>query len=168
MEDQLKLGVITSTHGLKGEVKVFPFTDLDRFEELESLLLDTGREMLELEVEGVRYHKNQVIMKFAGFDDINDIEKYKGKELWIRREDAQELGEDEYYIGDLIGMEVVCEDGSYLGKLTDVLETGANDVYEVTLEDGKKVLLPAIKECILDVAVEENRMTIHLMKGLLA
>ena len=167
MEDLLKVGVISTTHGLKGEVKVFPTTDIDRFDDLSYVLLETGREMKELEVEGIRYFKNLVIMKFAGIDDINDIEKYKGHALWIRREDAQELGEYEYYIADLIGMDVVLEDDSPFGILQDVMETGANDVYIVKRPDGAEVLLPAIEECILDVDVEANRMQVHLMKGLL-
>lgn len=167
MEDLLKVGVITTTHGIKGEVKVFPTTDPERFAELNTLFLDTGREMLPLDVSGVRFFKNLVILKFKGIDNINDIEKYKGKELWVSREEAQELSEDEYYIGDLLGMEVVLENGEKFGVLKDVMETGANDVYVVESIQGQEVLLPAIHDCILDVDVEKNIMTIHLMKGLL-
>ncbi len=169
MEDFLKVGVITSTHGIRGEVKVYPTTEnARRFLELSGVLLDTGKEKLPLEIEGVKFFKNLAILKFKGLDDINQVEKYTGKELWIPREEGQELGEDEYYIADLIGMEVVLEDGSHFGTLRDVLETGANDVYAVTMDDGKEVLLPAIHQCILDVSPEENRMRIHLMKGLLS
>ena len=168
MEDLLQIGVITTTHGIRGEVKVYPTTDdVHRFEELNSLLLDTGREYRELEIQNVKYFKNLVILKFKGIDNINDIEMYKRRELWVPREEAQELDEDEYYIADLIGMDVVLEDGSHFGTLKDVMETGANDVYVVEDENGKEVLLPAIKECILDVDVEKNSMTIHLMKGLI-
>lgn len=168
MEDLLKVGVITTTHGVRGEVKVFPTTDdAERFLELNYVLLDTGRELRRLEIAGVKFFKNLAILKFEGIDNINDIELYKGKDLWIPREEAQELEEDEYYIGDLIGMEVFLEDGSLFGKLKDVLETGANDVYVVSATDGKEVLLPAIHECILDVDVENGKMTVHLMKGLL-
>ena len=98
--------------------------------------------------------------------NINDIEKYKGKELWIPREEAQDLEEDEYYIADLIGMKVVTEDGTSVGILKDVMETGANDVYVVQDAQGKELLLPAIHQCILDVDIEKNIMTVHLMKGL--
>ena len=108
-----------------------------------------------------------MILKFKGIDNINDIEMYKQKELWIPREEGQDLEEDEYYIADLIGMEVVLEDGSSFGTLTDVMETGANDVYVVENGEGEEILLPAIRECILDVDVEKNVMTIHLMKGLI-
>ena len=161
MEDLLTVGVITTTHGVRGEVKVYPTTDADRFLDLEYVLLDTGREKRKLEIQNVKYFKNLVILKFKGIDNINDIEMYK------QREEAQELDEDEYYIADLIGMDVVLEDGSHFGTLKDVMETGANDVYVVEDENGKEVLLPAIKECILDVDVEKNSMTIHLMKGLI-
>ena len=173
MEDLLKVGVITTTHGIRGEVKVYPTTDADRFLDLEYVLLDTGREKRKLEIENVKYFKNLVILKFRGIDNINDIEMYKKRELWIPREEAQELEEDEYYIADLIGMDVVLEDGSKfgtleeLGTLTDVLQTGANDVYVVEDAKGEEILLPAIRECILDVDVEKNVMTIHLMKGLI-
>lgn len=168
MEDFLKVGVITTTHGVRGEVKVYPTTeDAERFLELEYVLLDTGREMRRLDIENVKFFKNLAILKFKGVDNINDIEKYRGRDLWIPREEGQELGEDEYYIADLLGMDVVLEDGSPFGTLKDVLETGANDVYVVTMKDGREVLLPAIHECILDVSPEENRMTVHLMKGLL-
>ena len=130
MEDLLKVGVITTTHGVRGEVKVFPTTDdAERFLELEYVLLDTGRELRRLDIKNVRFFKNLVILKFDGIDNIDDIEKYKGKDLWIPREEAQELGEDEYYIADLQGLNVVLEDGTEFGTLRDVMETGANDVY---------------------------------------
>ena len=168
MEDLLKVGVITTTHGVRGEVKVFPTTDdAERFLELEYVLLDTGRELRRLDIKNVRFFKNLVILKFDGIDNINDIEKYKGKDLWIPREEAQELGEDEYYIADLQGLNVVLEDGTEFGTLRDVMETGANDVYIIDSNEHGEVLLPAINECILDVDLEKNTMTVHLMKGLL-
>ena len=168
MEDMLRVGVITSTHGVRGEVKVFPTTDdPKRFNELKEVILDTGKEQIPLEIEQVKYFKNMVILKFKGYDNINDIEKYKGRDLWIPREEAQELDEDEYYIADLLGMKVLLEDGSEFGTLKNVMETGANDVYIVDSVEHGEVLLPAIKECILDVDIETNTMTVHLMKGLL-
>ena len=167
MEDLLKVGVITTTHGIRGEVKVYPTTDADRFLDLEYVLLDTGREKRKLEIENVKYFKNLVILKFKGIDNINDIEMYKKRELWIPREEGQELGEDEYYIADLLGMNVVLEDGTEFGTLKDVMETGANDVYIINSKEHGEVLLPAIKECILNVDLESNTMTIHLMKGLI-
>ena len=167
MEDLLKVGVITTTHGVGGEVKVFPTTDPERFLDLEYVILDAGREMKKLEIRNVKFFKNLVILKFDGIDNINDIEMYKGRDLWVPREEAQELDEDEYYIGDLIGMEVVLEDNTHFGTLKDVMETGANDVYVVETSDGEEILLPAIRDCILDVNVEEKRMTVHVLEGLL-
>ena len=167
MEDLLKVGVITTTHGVRGEVKVYPTTDEpERFLDLEYVLLDTGKELRRLDIKNVRFFKNLVILKFDGIDNINDIENYKGRDLWIPREEAQELDEDEYYIADLLGMKVLLEDGSEFGTLKNVMETGANDVYIVDRVDGEEILLPAIHDCVLDVDVEKNTMTVHLMKGL--
>ena len=168
MEDLLKVGVITTTHGVRGEVKVYPTTDEpERFLELDYVLLDTGRELRKLEIKNVKFFKNLVILKFKGVDNINDIEKYKGRDLWIPRKEGQELEEDEYYIADLLGMSVVLEDGQEFGTFKDVMETGANVVYIIDSAEHGEVLLPAIKECILDVDLEKNVMTIHLMKGLI-
>ena len=168
MEDLLKVGVITTTHGVRGEVKVFPTTDdAERFLDIEYVLLDTGKELRRLNIQNVKFFKNLVILKFKGVDNINDIEKYKGRDLWIPREEGQELEEDEYYIADLLGMSVVLEDGQEFGTVKDVMETGANDVYIIDSAEHGEVLLPAIKECILDVDLEKNIMTIHLIKGLI-
>lgn len=168
MEQFLQVGVISSTHGVRGEVKVFPTTnDPHRFQELREVILQTRTEQRKLEIAGVKYFKQFAILKFKGIDNINDIEKYKGCGLFVTREQAQPLEENEYYIADLIGMEVCTEDGSVFGKLKDVMETGANDVYIVRTADNKEVLLPAIRDCILNVDVEANRMTVHLMKGLI-
>lgn len=168
MEQLLQVGVITSTHGLKGEVKVYPTTDYpERFEEIKELLLETGREKIPVHIQNVRYFKNLVILKFKEFHHINDIEKYKQCSLWVTRENATPLYEDEYYIADLIGCQTYLEDGSFFGELVDVLETGANDVYVIKTQDDKEVLIPAIKDCILDVDIEAEKMIIHLLDGLL-
>lgn len=167
MEKQLQVGVISSIHGVRGEVKVFPTTDdVTRFRQLKKVYLDTGREMLPLEIQNVKFFKQFAILKFKGIDNINDIEKYRGKSLMIDREDAVDLEEDEYFIADMIGMKVCTEDGSEFGTLKDVMETGANDVYIIDSLEHGEVLIPAIRECILDVDMDEERMTIHLMEGL--
>lgn len=167
MEDMLQVGVITGTHGLKGEVKVFPTTDdKERFLELEDVFLDTGDEMLELKVEYVKFFKKFVFVKFEGYDDINQVEKYKRCPLLVSREDAVPLEEDEYYIADLLGMTIMDDSGVTIGKLENVIETGANDVYEVLTEDGRRILLPAIKDCILDVDMDEGIILVHMLKGL--
>lgn len=167
-DDILQVGVITSTHGIRGEVKVFPTTDdANRFKKLKNVILDTGKEKIDLEIEGVKFFKQFAILKFKGIDNINDIEKYKGKNLFVTRENAVKLKKDEYFIADLIGLRVVDEDDRAVGTLTDVIETGANDVYAVTMENGKEILLPAIKQCILEVNMEEERIRVHIMEGLL-
>lgn len=168
MEEFLRVGVISSTHGVKGEVKVFPTTDdPGRFRALRQVILDTGKEYKELEITGVKFFKNQVILKFKGYDNINEIEPYKGKDLLVSRENAVPLEENENFIVDLIDMTVVTDTGETLGILTDVLKTGANDVYVVENAEGKELLLPAIRDCILDVNVEEKRMLVHVLEGLL-
>lgn len=168
MEQYLRVGVISSTHGLKGEVKVFPTTDdPTRFRKLKKVYLDTGKEYLPLKVTSVKFFKNQVILKFQEFQDINAIEKYRGKDLLIDREQAVPLEENENFIVDLIDMEVFDEKEQRLGTLTDVLQTGANDVYVVETEEGKEILLPAISSCILEVDVEAAKMVVRIPEGLL-
>ena len=167
MEQLLRVGVISSTHGVRGEVKVYPTTDdVNRFKKLEKVVLATGREYIDLEISGVKFFKNLVILKFKGIDNINDIEKYKGKDLLVHREDAVALEENENYVADLIDLKVVTDDGKVLGYLTEVMETGANDVYVVETEDGQELLLPAIRDCILDVDLDEEVMTVHILPGL--
>ena len=168
MENYLRVGVISSTHGIGGEVKVFPTTDdSQRFKKLKQVLLDTGKEYLELEVERVRFFKQMVIVKFKGYNNINDIEKYKGKDLLVTRENAVPLEENEYFIYDIIGAQVETEEGKLLGELTEVLTTGANDVYVVKLPDGKEVLLPVIEDCVKEIDTENKKVVVHLMPGLL-
>ena len=167
MED-LQVGIITSTHGVRGEVKVYPTTDDPRrFRRLKEVVLDTGKEKMNLEIEGVKFFKQFVILKFKGLDNINDIEKYRQKSLYVTRKNAVRLQRDEYFIADLIGLKVQDEDGKELGTVKDVIETGANDVYEVEMADGKSLLLPAIKQCILNVDVENGTMQVHVLEGLL-
>ena len=168
MNNILQVGAVTSTHGLAGEVKVFPTTDdPKRFKKLKQVLLDTGKDMLPLGVEHVKFFKNMVILKFKGYDRIEDIMGFKGKNLYVTRENAVRLKKDEYFIEDLIGMKVYTEDEAYLGELTEVITTGANDVYTVHMENGKDVLIPAIGQCILNVDVEHETMQVHLLEGLL-
>ena len=171
MEELFQVGAITQTHGIKGEVKVFPLTDdVMRFKNMKNLLLDTGKDgYISLDVENMRTQKNLVILKFKGIDNINDIEKYKGCGLYVTKGNRVSLKKDEYFIADLIGLKVYTDQDpdKELGKVTDVLQTGANDVYEITTVDGKTFLLPAIKDCVLNVDVNADRMDIHLLKGLL-
>lgn len=168
MNDLLQVGAIASTHGIRGEVKVFPTTDdVKRFKKLKEVILDTGKEKLTLEIENVKFFKQFAILKFKGIDNINDIERYKKCPLLVSRENAVKLQKDEYFISDMIGMKVVTDTGEEFGALEDVLQTGANDVYEIKSKSHGVVLVPAIKECILNVNMKEMLMTIHIMDGLL-
>lgn len=169
MISELQVGVITQTHGIHGEVKVFPTTDdVNRFKKLKEVILETEKERLTMEIEGVKFFKQFVILKFKNFDSINDMEKYKRAKLLVPREKAVKLKKDEYFIADLIGMRVITEDGTLFGNLKNVLETGANDVYVVETAEEKEVLLPAIKECVLKIDMEESVITVHIMDGLLS
>ena len=168
MENRLKVGIISSTHGVRGEVKVFPTTDdVRRFGRLKEVILETGRESRILEIEGVKFFKQFAILKFKGIDSINDIEKYRGCDLFVTRENAVKLKENEYFIADLIGISVEDETGVLLGELEDVIETGANDVYQIRMTDGRELLLPAIRQCVLCVDIEAGRMRVHVLDGLL-
>ena len=168
MEQLLQVGVITQTHGVRGEVKVFPTTDdAARFKKLKHVMLDTGTETLPLEIESVKFFKQFVILKFKGIDNINEVERYKRCPLLIERENAVPLEEGEYFIADMIGMKVITDEGENFGILKDVMETGANDVYVIEHPSEGEVLVPAIKECILDVDIENRQMKIHVMNGLI-
>lgn len=167
MDKLLQVGVIATTHGVRGEVKVFPTTDdVLRFQTLKQVILDTGKEKIELEISGVKFFKNMVILKFKGIDDINEVEQYRKKSLYVTRENAVELAENEYFIADLIGLAVTSDEGEDLGEVKDVLQTGANDVYVIGREDGADILLPAIRDCVKQVDVEGGSMTVHLLPGL--
>lgn len=168
MNDELQVGVITQTHGIRGEVKVFPTTDdANRFKKLKEVILDTGRERLSMEIEGVKFFKQFVILKFKGYDSINDVERYRQGKLFVTRDNAVRLKKDEYFVADMIGMRVVTDEGEDFGVLKEVLATGANDVYVVSRKDGEEVLLPAIKECIRNMDMDGHVMEVHIMDGLL-
>ena len=166
MEELFRVGVISNTHGIRGEVKVYPTTDnVRRFDDLKEVILDTGKEQLNLHVTSVKYFKNMVILKFKEFDNINDIIPYKGMDLLVTRENAIPLEDGEYYIADIIGSKVITDEDKILGTLTDVLQTGANDVYVVKTKDGKEVLLPSIEECILDRDIEKAKQVYAPIEG---
>lgn len=167
MEDLFTVGEIVNTQGIKGEVRVIPQTDdITRFELLKRVFIQRRGAMEEMEIQSVRYHKQFVLLKFKGFDNINDVEKYKGCEIKIPAEEALPCGDDEYYIRDLYGLEVFDEAGGHIGTLSDILFTGANDVYAVSREGKKDLLLPAIKSCILDVDIQGGKMTVKVPEGL--
>lgn len=168
MENLLQVGAITSTHGVRGEVKVFPTTDdAKRFSKLKEVELETKEGTTTLHIKGVKYFKQFVILKFEEYDSLNDVEAIKGRKLFVTRKNAVKLQKNEYFIADLIGLKVIDEEKAIEGTVDDVIQTGANDVYDITLSDGRNLLLPAIKDCVLDVDMESGIIKIHILEGLL-
>jgi 16S rRNA processing protein RimM len=167
-EDMFRIGVITSTHGLKGEVKVYPTTDdVNRFKKLKNCVIRTKKGDIEVEKSGCKFFKNMVILSFKEFNDINQVEGFKSCEIYVTREAAVPLEEDEFYIADVIDMDIVDESGEKLGVLKDVMQTGANDVFVIALNDGRELLMPVIKDCVLDIDYGAGHVTVRLMKGML-
>ena len=156
MEDLIRVGVIINTFGVKGEVKIYP--DIDYFDELERVFIKDK----EYKIEKLREQKGNIIAKFEGIDDINQIESLKNEEVMIALEDRPELPEGKHYVGDLLGLEVITEDGQVLGTLDNIYNTGANDIYEVG-----EILLPATDEVIKQIDMENKKIIVHLLKGLI-
>lgn len=168
MEDLFRIGSVSTTHGVHGEVKVYPTTDdPGRYKKIKEVILDNGKEKKTAHIEQTKFFKQMVIVKFKECNSMDEAEKLRGYELYVTREHAIPLKKNEYYIADLIGMKVMTDEGSELGIIDDVLQTGANDVYVVKQPSGKEVLLPAIKDCILSVDVEAGLMEVHVLDGLL-
>ena len=167
MEDIFRIGVITSTHGLKGEVKVFPTTDdLNRFKTLKKCFIRTPKEDIQVEKNTCKFFKNMVILKFKGIDNVDDVQKYRQKDLYVARKDAVKLYKDEYFIADLIGLAGVSDEGEDLGELTDVIQTGANDVYVFTKMGEPDLLVPKIPDCVKEIDLEKGTVLVHLLPGL--
>ena len=167
MEDELRIGVITSPHGVHGEVKVYPTTDdPNRFQTVGFVTVESKGQRTRMDITSVKYFKGMVILKLSGIATRDDAELFRNADLWILRSQSSPCREGEYFIADIIGMEVYTEEGQRVGTVTDVYETGANNVYEVRKEDGKELLLPVIPSCIRNVSVPEKRMTVHILPGL--
>lgn len=166
-EQLMEIGQIVNTYGIKGFLKVVPYTDdIKRFEKLKSIYIQTKKSLETVIIEEVKYAKNLVLLKIKGIDNINDAEIYKNCYIKIDRSDAVELPEDSYFIIDLIGIKVYTDEGEALGDIIDVFPTGANDVYVVKNELGKQVLLPAIGDVIKNVDIKNKKMIVHLIEGL--
>ncbi len=166
--DLLEVGKIINTHGLKGEVKIATWTDSpDVFEDIEYVIIKSKKGDMTLNVAGVKYQKNNIIVKFRELKRIEDAEPLKNSVLYVPREMLGELPEGVYYIADLIGLEVFDEEGQKIGVIADVFSTGANDVYDIKREGQKNLLLPVIDDVVLDVDIEGGKVTVHIMEGLL-
>ncbi len=164
MENNLEIGQIVNTHGLRGDLKVMPWCDDPGvFDELAYVIIDG----VEFDIQKSRLQKNMVLLKLDGIDDINEAEKYRNKVLTIPREELGELPEGTYYICDLLGCNVETVDGRYLGKISDIIKTGSNDVYVVEDTGKKQVLIPVIDEVVKSVDIENKQIVIELLKGLI-
>lgn len=167
MQEYFEVGQIVNTFGIKGQLKVKPFTDdMERFEELKTVYICKKNEMKKVEIEDVKYNKQCVLLKVKGIEDLTEAEKYKGLFLKIDRKDAKKLPKDTYFIADILGLEVYTEEGELLGKVDDIFPTGANDVYVVKDELGKQILLPSIPEVLKEIDLEKGKVIVHLIEGL--
>ena len=165
--DLLEVGKIVNTHGLRGEVKVVHWTDYPEvFEDIDFVYVKKKSEYERLDVKGIKYQKNNLIVRFSQITDINMAEKYKNQVIYAEREILGELPEGVYYIADLIGLDIVTEDGEKIGTVSDVFNTGSNDIYEVKREGKKNLLLPVIDDVVLNIDVEGGKITVRMMDGL--
>ncbi|MBQ7794485.1 MAG: 16S rRNA processing protein RimM [Clostridia bacterium] len=163
--NMLEVGKIVNTHGLRGEVKVVPWTDYPEvFEDIKTVFTADGKEF---NIKGIKYQKSNIILRFAEITDIDEAEKLKGKTVFAERNALGELPEGVYYVADLIGLKVITDEGEELGEISDVLQTGANDIYEVKREGKKALLIPVIESVVLKVDTDARTVTVHLMEGLL-
>ena len=163
----LEVGQIVNTFGIKGFVKANPWVnDITRFEKLKKIYIKIRNEHKEIEIEEVKYHKNQVLLKFKGIDTIEQAEIIRNAIIEIDRENAIPLEKGEYFIADLLESEVFTDEGEKLGILDDIYNTGSKDIYVVKNELGKTILLPGIKDVIKEVDVDNKKIIVHLLKGL--
>lgn len=167
MTKYLEIGQIVNTFGIKGMVKVKPFTDdINRFDRLETIYIKNKKVNKEYRIQEVKYHKQMVMLKLEGIENPEEAENLRGSYLLIDRDKEEPLEEGTYYIVDLLGLEVFSDEGELLGKVDDIFNTGSNDIYVVKDEFGKQILLPGISEVIKDVDLEQGKITVHLIPGL--
>lgn len=168
MNKYLELGQIVNTFGIKGQVKVYPYTeDIRRFEELKEIYVEKKKELKLFQIEHINYSKNMVILKLKGINTPEEAERLRNCYLKIDRKDAKELPEGTYYIADLLGLDVYTDEDKLLGKVEDIYNAGSSDIYVVKDEMGKQVLLPGIEEVLKDIDLEHKKIIVHIIKGLL-
>ena len=165
--EKIKIGKIVNAVALRGEVKVYHYSDYkERFEELEEILVERKGKYTAYEIENVRYQKNTAILKLKGVDDRNAAEALKESDIYITEEDLRELPEDTFYVKDLIGCKVLNEEnGAEIGVIKDVLQNSAQDIYQITLKNGKEALIPVVGEFVREVSIAEKYVKIHLIPG---
>lgn len=168
MTKYLEIGQIVNTFGIKGMVKIKPFTDnINRFDRLETIYIENKKVKKEYKIQEVKYHKNMVLMKLEGIDTVEEADKLRQSYLLVDRKNEEPLEEGVYYIVDLLGLEVYTEEGQCLGKVEDIFNTGSNDIYVVKDELGKQILLPGIQEVLKEVDLEKGKIIVHLIEGLM-
>jgi 16S rRNA processing protein RimM len=168
MQDFLEIGQIVNTFGIKGIVKIKPFTDdITRFDNLKKVYIKCNKEKKEYEIEEVKYHKDMVLIKFKGIDKVEEAELLRNSYIVINRKDEPELEEGTYYIVDLLGLDVYSDEGNLLGKVDDIFNNGSTDIYVIKDELGKQILLPAIADVIKEINLEKKMIVVHILKGLI-
>lgn len=166
-QEYFEIGQIVNHFGIKGMVKVNPFTnDISQFEELKSVLVEKNGKLLDIQIEEVKYSKNQILLKLKGIDTVEEAEKYRNCYIKIARENAKKLPKNTYFIADLLGLTVYTDENILLGKVEDIYNSGASDIYVIKSEDGKQILLPGIKDVIKQIDLEQEKIVVHLIKGL--
>lgn len=167
MTKYLEIGQIVNTFGIKGMVKVKPFTDnIERFNNLEKIYIKNKSGQTEYKIQEVKYHKNMVLIKFEGIENPEQADLLRNSYLIVDRETEEPLEPGRYYIVDMIGLDVFTDENEYLGKLEDIYNTGSNDIYVVKNELGKQVLLPAIEDVIKNIDMDNKKVIVHLIPGL--
>lgn len=168
MTEYFEIGQIVNTFGIKGMVKVKPFTEnIEQFDELQKIYIKNKDGKKEYKIQEVKYHKQMILIKFEGIENPEDADLLRGSYLLINRKDAKPLEEGTYYIVDLLGLEVYTDEGVLLGKVDDIFNTGSNDIYVVKDELGKQVLLPGIDDVIKEVDLENKKIIVHIIPGLM-
>ncbi|MFR3783447.1 MAG: ribosome maturation factor RimM [Clostridia bacterium] len=168
MTKYLEIGQIVNTFGIKGMVKVKPFTDdYKRFDRLEKVYIKNKEKLKEYQIEEVKYHKDMILIKFRGIENPEQANLLRNSYLMIDREEEKPLEEGTYYIVDMIGMDVYTDEGEKLGNIEDIFNTGSNDIYVVKSELGKQILLPAISDVVKNIDMENKKMVVHLISGLI-
>lgn len=169
MAQFFNVGKIVNTHGIKGELKVLPLTDFpeERFAKGSKLVIDTTKQIIPVVVESARFHKNMYVVQFEGFNNINEVEQYKGSMLKVSEEYQTELSDDEFYFHQIVGCTVITDEGEELGTVKEILTPGANDVWVVKMNNGKEILIPYIDDVVLHVDIKNKKITVHLMEGLI-
>ena len=163
----LRFKYIVNTHGLRGEVKVVSWTDYPEvFEDIEYVYIKKKNDYKRLDISGIKYQKGNIIVRFRQITDINEAEKYKNQVIYTERDMLGELPEGVYYIADLIGLNVVKENGEKIGVIADVFNTGSNDIYDIKRDGQKNLLLPVIEDVVLNISLEDKKVTVRMMEGL--